>query len=92
VSLTIHDVFAAVAATQRSHPDLDIVVADNLPDRPYYRVSATIYINGALGVNEARRALRNALNELNNDPSLQRHDDAPTATVIPLNRRTPDTG
>jgi hypothetical protein len=92
VSLTIHDVVAAVAATQRSHPDLDIVVADNLPDRPYYRVGATIYINGTLGVNEARRALRNALNELNNDPSRQRHDDAPTGTVIPLNRRTPDTG
>jgi hypothetical protein len=92
VSSSIYEVAATVAATLRSYPDLDIIVADNLEDRPYHRVGATIYINSTLAVAPATRALLAALNDLRNDTSLERADDADTATVLPLEKppRTPD--
>jgi hypothetical protein len=92
VSSSIYEVAATVAATLRSHPDLDIILADNLEDRPYLRVGATIYVNGTLAAAPATRALLAALNELGNDTSLERADDADTATVLPLEKptRTPD--
>jgi hypothetical protein len=81
-----------MAASLRCHPDLDIIVADNLRDRPYYIDGATIYVDGTLSPVTATQAVLAALSELNTDTSLGRSDDAPPGTVIPLKRRTNDAG
>jgi hypothetical protein len=66
-----------MAASLRCHPDLDIIVADNLRDRPYYIDGATIYIDGTLGPVAATRALLAALSQFMTDTNLGRSDDAP---------------
>jgi hypothetical protein len=80
-----------MAAGLRCHPDLDIIVADNLRDRPYYIDGTTIYIDGTLSTVAATQALLAALSQLNTDPTFDRPDDDPPATVIPLKRSTDDT-
>ncbi|MCW2631811.1 MAG: hypothetical protein JWR88_773 [Pseudonocardia sp.] len=87
-----HHLVTAMAAGLRCHPDLDIIVADNLRDRPYYIDGTTIYIDGTLSTVAATQALLAALSQLNTDPTFDRPDDDPPATVIPLRdpRTTPD--
>jgi hypothetical protein len=86
VSISTHQVAAAVAAGLRLIPDLDLVVADNLRDRSYYLAGSTIYLNGALTCTKAGQAIIAAVNELTTGAAFAPRDEAQVATVIPFER------
>lgn len=84
--VSTHQLAALVEASLRAHPDMDLIVADNLRDRHYYLSGDTIYLNGALPATAAWAAIIAALDELRDGTTVRpgaEHDCA----VIPFPRR-----